>query len=148
MCALQMPLMRHQDKATQSRLPLAIIQRRLHPYPRHPPAFFGAVVAGARARLAMRHRVVAAFGAARFANFGTNAAQVHGELRAAAHQGCRRPADVGAVAVEPDAKGHLGDVNFPETGRAAVLAFLGTADACFDACSIVVAMRHDGTSVS
>jgi hypothetical protein len=71
----------------------------------HLTALFGAATAFLRAPSAVIHRVLRALGAARFANFGADAANVVHEMRTPAHECRRGPADVGAVAIQADAIG-------------------------------------------
>ena len=73
-----------------------------------------------------------ALGGTRFADLGTNAADLCGEARAPAHEGRGRPTDGRAVAVEPDALGHHLHVGLTEASSGAVLALLGAALAGVD----------------
>jgi hypothetical protein len=107
----------------------------------HLAALFGAATAFLRAPSAVIHRVLCALGAARFANFGADAANVVHETRTPAHECRRGPADVGAVAIQADAIGHLGDVSFAQASLRTVSAFLSAANARLDA-RLMLVMTH------
>jgi hypothetical protein len=93
----------------------------------------------------MIHFVFAAFRTAGLADFSANAAEVLRKLRTAAHKCRRSPAGLGAITVEADALGHFADVRLAQTGIRAVLAFLGTCSASFDA-GLMLLMGHFGLS--
>jgi len=76
--------------------------------------------------------VLAALGSARVAYVGAHSANVLHEPGIAAHEAGGRPADLGAVVVEPNALGHFGNVLFPKAGIRTVLALLSTVDASVD----------------
>src|SRR3954466_15860745 len=97
---------------------------------RHLPALLGAAAARLRAPLAVLGLVLAALRGASFARLGTGAADGRGRGRAAGHVAGADPAQLGTVAAGADAPGHLG---LADAGVAAVLAFLRTGDAGFDA---------------
>jgi hypothetical protein len=100
-----------------------------------PTAHFGAA-------LAVFGFVFLALGGAGFTDVGANTAEFGGELRSAAHEGRRTPADFRAVSVEPDALGHFLDVWFAKAGAGAALTRLGTLHASLDAgCISVVGHR-------
>ena len=76
----------------------------------HRPAFFRTAPAGFGASLTVIDFVLRALASARIADLHANAADFADELRPAAHERRRRPADCRAILVEPDALGHLGDI--------------------------------------
>ncbi len=104
----------------------------------HPAAFFRAAAAGIRALLAMSHFVLRALGAASFANFRAQATEIGGESRVATHERSGRPADFGAVTVEPNALGHHAHVVFLQAGRGALFALLCTLNTRFNAGGVLV----------
>lgn len=99
----------------------------------HLAAFLGATLALVGTVLAMLFAMLAALDAAGVADLGTEAADLASEVRPAAHKGGGRPADGGAIAIEPDTLDHRGHFLFVQTGIRAVVAFLGAADARLDA---------------
>ena len=107
----------------------------------HPPAFFGTLLACLGAPLAMIDLVLAALRAAGFANLRANAADILHKPRIPAHKGRSRPADLGAVFVQPNALGHFLHVLLAQAGVGTVLALLSTAYACFDA-GLKLLMAH------
>jgi hypothetical protein len=76
--------------------------------------------------------VLSALGAARIADVGTQRADRLGEIGAAAHIGGRRPANFGAIIIEPNALGHLFYIAFRQARVGTMLALLGAADAGLD----------------
>ena len=105
----------------------------------HPPAVLGARAARLRAESAMlrRTRVFSALRCARVACLGTEATEFGREWAATAHHPDGRRARVRAIAVEPDAREHHGDVFFAETGVGARLAGHAAYDTRFDAVVIL-----------
>jgi hypothetical protein len=67
------------------------------------------------------------------ADFGAKATEFASELRAPAHERRRSPADLGTIAVEPDAFGHHCYVGFTQTGVGTMFASLGAFDTGRDA---------------
>jgi hypothetical protein len=78
----------------------------------HSSALFGAAPALVGTAATMLRLMLRTLGSAGVANFGANPTDVMGELRSAAHVTRRRPANLGAVAIEPDAFGHHCDIVF------------------------------------
>jgi hypothetical protein len=85
--------------------------------------------------------MLSAFGSACLAHVGTDATNLLGKVRTAAHESGRRPADFRAVFIEPDALGHHLHVLLLEAGVAAMFAFLGTTDTGVDA-RLKILVRH------
>jgi hypothetical protein len=108
----------------------------------HLAAFFGAATTRLGTALTVCGLVRCAFLGAGLANFGTHAAKLGRELRAAAHPCGGHPTRVGTVTVQANALRHLGDITFAEARVGTVLTGLGTADAGFDA-ALVVLLSHD-----
>jgi hypothetical protein len=77
--------------------------------------------------------VLAALGTARLADFRADSADFLHEPRSTAHISRGRPANFGTILIQPNALGHLLDILFAQASIGAMLAFLGTADAGFDA---------------
>jgi hypothetical protein len=77
-------------------------------------------------------------------DFGAEAAKIVRELRIALKQGGRGPADLGAVAIEPDTLGHHRDMGLAQTSREALFARPSALDTGFDA-RLVIRERHDST---
>lgn len=100
--------------------------------PCHLAAFFRTALAIFGALLAVVHLVLAALRAAGLADLGAYAANLVGELRAAAHEGRRAPACLGAVTVQADALGHFRHVLLVKTRAGTVFAFLGALHARFN----------------
>jgi hypothetical protein len=90
----------------------------------------------------MRVRVLRTFGTARFADVRANPADLAGELAAAGHVPGGKPADRGAVHVQPDALGHHLHVLLAKASGRAVVASIRTAVARVDA-RLVLLMSHD-----
>jgi hypothetical protein len=86
--------------------------------------------------------MLSALGPTCLAHIGAQATNLLGELRTTAHESGRRPADIRAVLVKPDALGHHLHILLLETGVAAMLAFLGTTDTGVDA-RLKILMRHE-----
>lgn len=99
---------------------------------RHLPAFLRTTLARFGASLAVIGFMLLAFRTARIADFGAKTADVVSELRAAAHQGRRAPADFGTIAVETNALGHLLDITLAQTRVGTMLARLCTFDTSID----------------
>src|SRR5262245_49881264 len=91
---------------------------------RHAAALFRAAMAGFRTAPAVLVIVSFAFATADFTHFSARAADVVGKVRAAAHEGGRRPAEGGTVLVKPDAVDQSGEVAFAQTSLRAMFAFL------------------------
>lgn len=72
-------------------------------------------------------------GATGFADFRAHPTDVVHELRTAAHQRCRHPADLSTIAIQANASRHHFDVLLAQAGVGAMFALLRTADTGFDA---------------
>jgi hypothetical protein len=95
-------------------------------------AFDGTSLALVRAPLAMVHVMLPAFCTTRFANVGTDGADLLHEIRAAAHVGSREKANLRAIVVHPNTIGHFGYVCFVQAGICTMLAFLCTPQTGID----------------
>jgi hypothetical protein len=100
--------------------------------------------AGVRAALAMLGFKLTAFDGARLANVGADSTKLLHELRTPAYVSGRRPANLGAVLVEPNALGRFADVPLVEASVGAMFAFLGTAYARLDA-RLMLLVSHSNT---
>ena len=107
----------------------------------HVAAGLGALIASLGTTLAVVSIMLSAFGPTCFAHIGAKSTNFLGELRTAAHESGRRPADVCTIFVEPNALGHHLHILLLETGVAAMLALLSTTDTGVDA-RLKFLMRH------
>jgi hypothetical protein len=92
--------------------------------------------------LAVIRFVLATFLAASLTDIGTDFTDFVHEPRAAAHERGGRPANLGAVLVEPNALGHLFHVPLAEARVGTVFTFLGTAYAGFDTRLVFLVSHH------
>ena len=104
--------------------------------PRHLAAFVRTTLAFVGATLTVIHLVLPTLGSAGVTNVRAHPTDFLGKLRTATHEGGRRPADLGAVVVQPNALSHLGDILLAEACVAAMLALLRATDAGLHACLI------------
>jgi hypothetical protein len=93
------------------------------------------------AALAVVHVEFAALNPTSVADIGADAADFLYKLRSATHIRRRRPADFGAVFIEPNAVGHFLDVLLAKACVSAMLALLGTLNTDLDA-FLVFQMAH------
>jgi hypothetical protein len=108
----------------------------------HPPALLSAPTARLRALLAVILRVLRALVATGLADLGTQLAQLLGEVAAACHVACRKPAHRGAIHVECDAARHHLDVGLLQASGRAVVTCIGAGVAGIDA-GLVNLMGHE-----
>lgn len=99
----------------------------------HATAFCSAATAGFGTLLAMRHGVLRALLAARFADVRAQCANVACTFTVARHRARGRSANLGAVNVEGNAARHRFHVGLLQARRGAVVARRRTLIACFDA---------------
>lgn len=104
----------------------------------HLAALVRAAVAFHRTSLAMSGLVLFALRAAGLANLRTQTADFLGKLRSPAHRCRSGPAHFGAVSIQANAIGHLGNRLFDQACGGAVLTRLGALDTCFDASGVLV----------
>lgn len=100
------------------------------------PAFFGT----AATVIGIVFGTLCATGVADFRAYTTDV--VH-ELRTAAHQRCRRPANLSTITIQANAFRHHRDVLFFQASVGATFAFLRTADTGFDARAVFLVTHNE-----
>src|SRR5437764_385764 len=109
-------------------------------------AFLRAQPARFRAPLAVFLLEFFTFGVASVADLRAGPADFLQELRAAAHEAGRRPADRRAVQIQANTLRPVGEFGMLEAGGRTVLAFAGAANAGVNAGLMVFVIHHSSSS--
>lgn len=106
--------------------------------PVHAATSLGASPTDVGATLAVVGLMTRTLGTAGVADPGAKLAEFLGKSAAAAHQRRCEPADIGAIAIQPNAFGHHLDVLLLEAGGRTMFAFHGTGLTGFDAIGVQI----------